>query len=246
MSELITCPSGLLSGEIRGLQGKNLAILDDKKAVQSGEFLDKVMRHCWVRSENQGPYPDDKSGALDWSRVLTGDRLYALIRVRCLMRGEMYSFEADCHRTNECKPFDVNVNLIQDLEVKQLAEEDRKAFLADNRLEAELPDGRKFWFMLPTGATEVKVASFGKAAKNLIPALCTRILEIEGVEEGGIRSYFEEGDLNLPFDAIAAMAEHDCGVETGISVVCPQCGGSRDMEIPFDRDFLVSTPKRRK
>ena len=245
MSVTITCPSGLLSGEIRGLQGKNLSILDDRQAQKSGMFLDKILKHCWVSTTDAGPYDLDKDGAPNWQKVLTGDRFYALLRIRCLMRGPMFSFPTDCNRTPECKPFDVNLDLLEDLDVRKLTEPDREAFISGNRLETQLPDGTRFWFRLPTGEIETKAAALGRQARNLIPAICMRIIEIEGVPENGIRSYFEEGDLNLPFDAIAAMDEHDCGVETQFGAVCPQCGGVKDMEIPFGQNFLVASPKRR-
>jgi hypothetical protein len=244
MSTIITCPSGLLSGEIRGLQGKNLSILDDRQAMQSGAFLDKMMKHCWV-SSSECAYPVDKDGAPDWKKVLTGDRFYALLRVRCLMRGPTFAFQADCTRTKDCKPYDVELDLLENLDVRKLSDADREAFVAGNRLEAQLPDGTRFWFRLPTGETEAKGASMGRKARNIIPAICLRILEIEGVSDNGIRTYFEEGDLNLAFDALRAMDEHDCGVETQFGAVCPECGVVKDMEIPFDQNFLVASPKRR-
>ena len=72
MSTVITCPSGL-SGEIRGLKGKEGKLLADRAAARSGSTFEKILAGCWLATIDPGIYDLPDNGAVDWSRVLVAE-----------------------------------------------------------------------------------------------------------------------------------------------------------------------------
>lgn len=233
-SDIISCPSGL-SGQIKGIPGKIMRTLGDKQAMRSGVLLDKILGECWLETHDPGPYAL-KNEKPDWSQVLMGDRMYILLQIRARTFGPKYVFKVQCPNDRCRIRFDYDLDL-HELPIKALSDEDKEAFSNGNRLMGELPDGKKFIFKLLIGADEVKAA---KASSNPNPlgVLKSRIYEIEDLTASQQNSYFDEGDLSLMYGAGLEMDAHDCGVETGITIDCPDCREVIEMEIPFGRGFL--------
>ena len=90
MSSIITCPSGL-SGRIRGMKAREERILADRKLAKNGTQLDQILGACWEETLDRGPY-DFGQEAIDWSKVLQGDRFYTLLQIRVLSYGPEYAF----------------------------------------------------------------------------------------------------------------------------------------------------------
>lgn len=239
MSEIIECPSGL-SGEIRGLKGKDMSILTDRAAMRSGQFVDKLLAACWGQTLDVGPYQFSAEDPVPWGKVLVGDRFFAIMKIRSLMYGPEYSFRVQCAEKGCRHRFAWEVNL-DELPVRKLSPEDAAGFAQGNRLHGTLPDGRGFTFRLATGDDEAK---FSKAsAGSFLPLLAARVIEVEGATEGSIRRFFENESMGLAFQVLAEMDRHDCGIDTNFEIECPECGGVQDISIPFDQGFLV--PDRR-
>ena len=93
MSNVISCPSGL-TGRLRGMKVREERVLADRKLAKSGGQLDELLASCWEETLDPGPYHFD--GLADWSRVLQGDRFYALLQLRCLTYGPNYAFSVAC------------------------------------------------------------------------------------------------------------------------------------------------------
>ena len=241
MNKTITCPSGL-SGEIRGLTGKAFELLTDRKLQRSGLFVDKILDQCWVQTIDTGPYAFAEGAKPDWQKVLVGDRFFAIMQVRCCLYGPVYEFQVKC---GDCgRPINWTVDLEEQLTIRKLSDEDREAFLNGNRVTGQLPDGRTFTFKLPTGADERRAAQLDDQPSAFMATLISRIIEIEGVPEGGMRRFFEDADMSVMFGVLAEMDRHDCGVQTDFEVECqnPRCGSVQSVQIPFGQGFLV--PKR--
>ena len=237
MNRTITCPSGL-SGEVRGIAAKNIEVLADRRLQKSGLLVDKMLAACWLGMTDPGPYQFD-DGNVDWQKVLAGDRFYAVMQCRIATYGPKYAFQAQCEDRRCRHPFTWEVDLENDLAVKTFEQADIEAFLAGNRLEEALPDGRKFWFRLATGSEEVKIAKYGEQASAFIPAVVARLHAIEGVKDGGMRSFLENEDMSVAFDILHAMDKHDGGIDTAFMTDCPKCGAVKERNIPFDQGFLI-------
>ncbi len=246
MPKTITCPSGL-SGEIRGLKGKEGKLFAARSAAQSGATFDKILAGCWLATVDPGIYVLGEGETLDWSKVLVADRFYALLQIRSLTFGDEYAFSVQCQRAGCRERFEWELDL-KDLPVRALTDEARAAFRDGNRFETRLPrDGRKVWFRLMTGADEVRAASALRAGRDgmLITALAMRIVEIEGVKADDKRRFLDDMEMADAAALLDSFDETDGGVETSIEVECPVCGGVQDVQLPFERGFFLPTARTR-
>jgi hypothetical protein len=177
MSETITCPSGL-TGHIRGMKAKEERILADRKLARSGAQLEQILAACWEETLDVGPYNLDATAKpLDWSKVLQGDRFFALLQIRVQSYGPTYAFSVPCENRGCRARIEWEIDL-RELPVKALSEESRAAFLAGNHFETTLPDAdRKVTFRLLTGADERRDCSSSgcrRTSDHYPPRLSTR------------------------------------------------------------------------
>lgn len=246
MGTTIVCPSGL-SGEIRGLKGKEGKLLADRVAARTGSTFEKILAGCWVATTDPAIYDVPEASALDWSKVLVADRFYALLQIRALTFGDEYEFSVQCQSAACRERFEWTLNL-KDLPVRALSEAAKAAIKAGNRFETKLPrDGRKVWFRLMTGADEVRAATVLRAAKDgmLLTALALRIVEIEGVPDTDKRKFLDEMEMADAAALLDQFDEADGGVETSIEVECPSCMGVQEVQLPFERGFFLPRSKGR-
>ena len=246
MPNVITCPSGL-SGEIRGLKGKEGKLLADRASAKSGVTFDRILAGCWLATLDPGLYALEEGQPLDWSKVLVADRFYALLQVRSLTFGDEYAFQVQCQSAGCRERFEWELDL-KNLPVRVLSDETKAAFRDGNRFETRLPrDGRKVWFRLMTGADEVRAASALRAGRDgmLLTALAMRIVEIEGVKSEDKRRFLEDMEMADAAALLDSFDEADGGVETSIEVECPACGGVQDVQLPFERGFFLPTTRTR-
>jgi len=244
MTMNITCPSGL-SGEIRGLKGKEGKLLSDRSAARAGSTFEQILAGCWVATTDPGIYELPADGIVDWSKVLVADRFYTLLQIRTLTFGDDYVFSVQCPSATCRERFEWTLNL-QELPVVRLSDAAKTAFKAGNRFEAQLPrDGRKVWFRLMTGADEIRAAAALKASRDgaLLAALALRIVEIENVPAGEKRRFLDDIEMADATSLLDQFDAVDGGVETAIEVECPDCLAVQDVQLPFERGFFLPTTK---
>jgi hypothetical protein len=243
-TDLITTPSGMV-GRIRGLKVREERILADRKLAKSGAQVDELLRACWVETEDPGPYRFSPEQPVPWDRVLVGDRFFALLKIRALTYGPNYAFALSCEQPGCRARIDWELSL-DDLPVRPLTPALLAGFQADNRFPVELPDAqRRVWIKLMTGADERRLAQQRSRAsdKVLSDPLAARVVAVEGVEERARRAFLEDLTMRDANALLEAFDAHDCGVETGIEVECPTCGAQQQVELPFDRTFLMPAAK---
>jgi hypothetical protein len=241
MEKQITCPSGL-TGEVRGLKGREAQMLSDRNAVRSGTFLDKILDACWLKTSAWGPYKSAESGKPDWKNVLVGDRFYILLQIRVASFGAEYAFKTPCQNCR--KQIEYEVQLDRDLQIKSLSAADAAAFAAAEPFTVKTATGKAVTYRLPIGTDEVRAARQANGDGAFLDALGQRIVSIEG--EPSVGAFLENADFADLLDLLNQMDEHDCGVETTITIDCPHCFATQDVQLPFVRDFFVPTSGRRK
>lgn len=246
MPSTIICPSGL-SGEIRGLKGKEGKLLADRTAARAGSTFEKLLSGCWLETHEPGVYELPEGTPLDWAKVLVADRFYTLLQIRSLTFGDEYAFSVQCKHAACRERFEWELSL-KDLPVRPLSEDARAAFKAGNRFETKLPrDGRRVWFRLMTGADEARAAAALKAGRDgmLLTAIALRIVEIEGVADKERRAFLDEMEMADATALLDRFEEADGGVETTIEVECPHCFGVQEVELPFERGFFLPRAKEK-
>lgn len=246
MPTTIVCPSGL-SGEIRGLKGKEGKLLADRNAARAGSTFEKLLSGCWLQTIDAGVYDVPDGAALDWSKVLVADRFYALLQIRSLTFGDDYAFSVQCKNAGCRERFEWELSL-KDLPVRTLSEDAKTAFKDGNRFETKLPrDGRRVWFRLMTGADEARAATALKNGRDgaLLTALALRIVEIEGLADKEKRAFLDEMEMADAAALLDKFEEVDGGVETTLEVECPSCLGVMEVELPFERGFFLPRAKEK-
>jgi hypothetical protein len=244
MTTTIVCPSGL-SGQIRGLKGKEGKLLSDRTAARAGATFEKILEGCWLRTDDPGVYDLPADGAVDWSKVLVADRFYVLLQIRALTFGDEYAFTVQCANPGCRERFEWTLNL-HDLPVVPLAETSKATFRFGNRFETTLPrDGRRAWFRLMTGADETRAAAALKANRDgaLLAALSLRLVEIENVPDQERRKFLDDMEMADATALLDQFDQVDGGVETDIEVECPACLGVQDIQLPFERGFFLPSSK---
>ncbi len=236
MNDVIKCPSGM-SLSIRDMRGGELRILQDKVALRNGTFLDQILNACALSVEDPGPYNVEAGALPKWDDVLLGDKFFALLKIRALTFGDMFTFDRKCSECSAPYKWDMKFS---DLPVKALEPDDAKAFREGLPLLAKVPStGAAVKFRLGTGKDEKRVAKSKSEANAVVSMLALRISEIEGVAPGGLRNYLEAASLGDLFALLREMDVRDCGVETTIETNCPECGNVESVELPIGPGFWV-------
>jgi hypothetical protein len=244
MTTIVTCPSGL-AGRIRGMRTREERILADRRLAKNGGQLDEILAACWEETLEPGPYAFG-TGCTDWSKVLQGDRFYALLAIRIASYGPFYDFDVACS-SRECRatiPWTID---LRTLPVRALSDESRAAFVSGRNFEALLPRaGRRVTFRLLVGADERRMAAQRRSAgeRPLSIVLGTRIEGIDGVDAREKAAFIDELEMEDVTFLLGEFDRVDCGVETEISVECPECYGITRVELPFEKGFFL--PQRKK
>ena len=105
-----TLPSGL-EAEIREMTGAEEEILTNPRLIRSGEAINRVLENCVLRLGD-----NDKPSAGDMLDLLSGDRLFLLVKLRQVSLGDEVKLELVCPNTT-CREVDVVSINIEELVV---------------------------------------------------------------------------------------------------------------------------------
>jgi hypothetical protein len=244
MESEVHLPSGL-TGTIRKVKVKEENILADRKLYRRGLVTDRILGACWLETSDPGPYKF-QGDSVDWGAVLQGDRSYALLRLSAFTYGSEYPFRVKCEECDE--PIDWEIDLLEDLEVREMTPEVRQQFIEGNKFRGAMPDGTGFSFCMLIGRMERRLPQLRRqSGSELATALLRlRILEVDGVEQKDLRKWISDLDGDVAEEVRDVMLEADIGVETTIEVECQSCGNLQDVDVPFDRLFGKRRKQRRR
>jgi len=256
-----TAPSGL-TANVRKIKGHVLASLaaeaDADTSADGG--ISTIVGGCWESTVEAGPYAfvTPGEGIPDWSRVLKGDLMFWLLRLRALSvrtpdsnpgpwgQGDAYCFPVKCQ--NCPKQYDWEVNL-SSLPIKHLPEESAQRIRSgDGRFKVTV-GGRAYVYELQMPKHDEPMRRARKqqkrVASTIIDVLTSQTVSIEGVKPSIIDRYNHMADLE--FEDIQALQEayeaSDCGVETSLDTKCPGCRWVQEVELPLGKGFFA--PRRR-
>jgi hypothetical protein len=198
-------PSGI-EIELKEMTGAEEELLTNQRLIRTGEAINQVLRNCFVRiGDNAKPTVND---VLD---LLSGDRLFALVRLRQISLGDEVELEAACPNS-ACRMTNyVTVNLE---ELKVTPYTDQREF------DFKLPGSKKtVRFGYLDGHKEKRLA--GLREPNITSAMLIRILDIDGKPPS--KKILAEMSMRDRSALRQEIARVDAGIDTSIEVACDCC-----------------------
>lgn len=252
-SPIAQLPSGARV-EFRALTMADENFLASAKKARKGRTLEQALEQaldrCTVQVVDPGPYRFlAEGGRPDWHRMLSGDRVEAMLALRRLSytNGHLYVVE---NVTCACGTvWDHEFDIDLDLDRKELPEESRRRMIAGEPMEATIAD-HAVQFVLQTGETEDLFDKLKrqKEGRKMAAGLRSRIVDVSGVERRDIMDWLDGNNgsssrfAGLTSDEAeelrAAFDEADCGVDTEVEAECPECSRFVRFALPFDAIFF--------
>ena len=215
-----TLPSGV-EIDLVEMTGVEEDLLTNRRLMKRGEGINQVLLNCTKRlGENDEPKMKD---ILD---LLSGDRLFALVRLRQISLGDEADLELTCPNPGCGEVTYVTVDL-NDLEVTPYGE------------------GREFGFTLPGSGKAVKFGYLdGHKEKRLAAlkeptltaAMMIRIVEIDGQPPS--KKALDEMSMGDRSALRKEMLRVDGGIDTQVDVPCDACGARIRTRLEGEPVFL--------
>jgi len=215
-----TLPSGI-EAELREMTGAEETLFTNRRLMKDGEAINQVLRNCLVRLGDK-----TEIAAKDVLDLLSGDRLFLLVRLRQVSFGDEVALSLTCPAKDCGELTEVNI-VLDDLEVTHYGPEREFIF--------ELPRTKKTAiFTLLDGHMEKRLAALKEP--NLHSAMLMRVKEIDG------KAPNKNSLAELPaFDLNALRAEMqrvDGGIDTTVHTVCSSCGARIVTRLEAEPPFL--------
>jgi len=215
-----TLPSGIEIGLVE-MTGAEEDLLTNRRLMKNGEAINQVLLNCTKRlGENAEPKMKD---ILD---LLSGDRLFALVRLRQVSLGDEVELELACPNTGcgERTPLTVNLG---DIEVTPYGEEREFGFTLPG-------SGRKVKFGYLDGHKEKRLAALKEP--NLTAAMMIRIVEIDGQPPS--KKALNEMSMGDRSALRKEMLRVDGGIDTQVDIPCEACGTRIRTRLEAEPAFL--------
>ncbi|MEN6358277.1 MAG: hypothetical protein ABFD83_14485 [Armatimonadota bacterium] len=207
--------------DIREMTGVEEELLTNQKLIRSGDAVNQVLANCILRIGES----DDVSTkqVLD---MLSGDRLFVLVKLRQISLGDEVELELTCPNP-ACRAKNRAVVNLDDLTVNPY------------------PDEREFVFTLPSSGAKVRFCYLdGHKEKRLsqmqepsiTAAMLIRILDVDGNPPS--KKVLAEMSMRDRSALRAEMLRVDAGIDTSIECDCDSCGARIRSRLEAEPSFL--------
>ena len=215
-----TLPSGT-DLDLVEMTGVEEDLLTNQRLVKTGEAINQVLANCIKRvSENDSP------GMKDILDMLSGDRLFALVRLRQISLGDEVELELPCPNMG-CGELTYITISLDDLDV------------------TPYPDDREFDFALPgsgqtvrfgylDGHKEKRLAALKRP--SLTAAMMIRIVSIN--EHPPSKKILNEMSMRDRSALRKEMTRVDGGIDTAVDASCDSCGARIRTRLEAEPPFL--------
>ena len=213
-------PSGI-EVELREMTGAEEELLTNQRLIRTGDAVNQVLRNCIVKlGDNEEPAVKD---VID---LLSGDRLFILVRLRQISLGEEVELELACPNT-ACRASNaVTINL-DDLEVTPYGEEREFTFTLPG-------SGRKVRFGYLDGNKEKRLAALKEP--SISSAMLIRIIEIDGAPPS--KKIMNDMSMKDRSALRQEMLRKDAGIDTTMETDCQSCGTRIRTRLEAEPGFL--------
>jgi len=207
--------------EIREMTGAEEELLTNQRLIRSGDAVNSVLANCILRiGENNDVTPKD---VLD---MLSGDRLFALVKLRQVSLGDEVELDLVCPNVACRAKNRVTVN-IDDLPVTPYGEEREFVF--------GLPaSGAKVRFGYLDGHKEKRLAQLQEP--SISSAMLIRIIDIDGNPPS--KKALAEMSMRDRSSLRSDMLSVDGGIDTNIECDCDSCGTRIRTRLEAEPSFL--------
>ncbi|HHY36540.1 MAG TPA: hypothetical protein GX518_02495 [Firmicutes bacterium] len=219
---------GRWEGQMREMRVAEENMLLTRRKKKGAFAIESILQACIL------------SEGIDVREMLIGDRVFAMLQLRRITYGDEYIFKTTCPRCETSFEWEENLG---DLPVKYLA--DPAYADPDHTFRFVFPkSGKTIKWRLLRGKDEERLVVARRENPEMLVAysMLLRCVEIEGEKKVTSR-FFNE----LPAsDAAAFRGEvegKECGVETTITITCPECRMDFDVDLPLGVDFFL--PRKR-
>lgn len=213
-------PSGT-EVELREMTGAEEELLTNQRLIRTGDAVNQVLKNCIVRlGDNDEPSMKD---VLD---LLSGDRLFILVKLRQVSLGDGVELElvcpnAACRATNH-----VAVDL-EDLEVTPYGPEREFSF--------ELPGSKRtVRFGYLDGHKEKRLAALKEP--SISSAMLIRIIDIDGKPPN--KKLMAEMSMRDRSALRREMLRVDAGIDTTVETECDSCSARIRTRLEAEPGFL--------
>lgn len=192
--------------ELREMTGAEEELLTNQRLIRSGDAVNQVLANCILRIGD-----NDKPTLSDVMDMLSGDRLFTLVKLRQISLGDEVELELTCSNTACRAKTRVTVNL-DDLSVMPYGEEREFVF--------SLPaSGAKVRFGYLDGQKEKRLAQIQEP--SISSAMLIRIVDIDG--KPPTKKALAEMSLRDRNALRSEMLSVDGGIDTTIECDCESC-----------------------
>lgn len=207
--------------ELREMTGAEEELLTNQRLIRNGDAVNQVLRNCIIRlGHNSQP---DMGDVLT---MLSGDRLFVLVRLRQISLGDEVELDVVCPN-QACRAKNHVVVNLNDLQITAYGDE-REFVLA-------LPgSGRKVKFVHLDGNKEKRLAQMQEP--TISAAMLIRILEIDAAAPS--KKALAEMSMRDRAALRAEMLRVDAGIDTNIECDCDSCGGRIRTKLEAEPSFL--------
>ena len=207
--------------ELREMTGAEEELLTNQRLIRSGDAVNHVLANCIVRVGENG-----EVSTKDVLDMLSGDRLFTLVRLRQVSLGDEVELDPVCPNT-ACRTKNHIVVNLNDLPVTPYGEEREFTFTLPG-------SGRKVKFVHLDGHKEKRLAQMQEP--NISSAMMIRIREIDDAAPS--KKALAEMSMRDRTALRAEMLRVDAGIDTNIECDCESCGTRIRTKLEAEPSFL--------
>ena len=206
--------------ELREMTGAEEELLTNQRLIRSGDAVNRVFVNCILRLGESDP------AVSDVLTMLSGDRLFTLVRLRQVSLGDEVKLDPVCPNT-ACRAKNHIVINLNDLPVTSYGE--------DREFTFALPgSGKTVRFVHLDGNKEKRLAQMQEP--NISSAMLIRIIEIDGTSPS--KKALAEMSMRDRTALRAEMFRVDAGIDTNIECECESCGARIRTKLEAEPSFL--------
>lgn len=207
--------------ELKEMTGIEEEILTNQRLIRSGDAINQVLKNCILSI-------GDKSDidVHDISSMLSGDRLFTLVRLRQISLGDEVELELVCSNSM-CRSKNHTVVNLNDLPVTPYGES--REFIYT------LPaSGQKVRFCYLDGSMEKRLSQMQEP--TISSAMLIRMLDIDGNPPS--KKMLSDMSMKDRTALRGEMTRVDAGIDTSVIIPCDSCGMEIRTRLEAEASFL--------